>query len=76
MPKDLVEKMISDTPPGNDTSRGRRAHTEFLTELEAKASEHPIVQAAFVLDYAKEIEADEPEQCKRLRALASSILGK
>jgi hypothetical protein len=59
-----------------DLSGGRRAHTEFLTALEAKASEHPMVQAVFILDYAKTIEADEPEQCKSLRALASSILGK
>ena len=60
----------------NDTPRTHRAHTEFLNELEAKASEHPMVQAAFVLAYAQEIEADEPEQCEHLRTLASSILGK
>jgi hypothetical protein len=49
-------------------------HAEFLNSLEAISSDKPILQAARILKYAAEIETDMPDECERLRALASSIL--
>jgi hypothetical protein len=67
-PPPLVPRELRDTTPP------RRSHQQFLTSLETLSSRSAIEQAAYILNYATEIETEMPEECSKLRKLASVML--
>lgn len=49
-------------------------HATFIAELEAMAAEAPMTQAVKIIRYADSIAEACPDECQRLRILASNIL--